>query len=266
LQQLAADVREMVGEQIEYRELLYQMTLRDLKLRYKQTVMGFGWAVFMPLLNTALFSVIFTRVAPIETPVPYPVYSYCGLAAWNFFASSVKFATNSLSSNLGLVTKVYLPREVFPLSSVLVCAVDYLVSLLVLAGLMAWYGIAPGPALVFLPVVLVVQIAFLLAVGLVLAMANLFYRDVKYLIEMVVTLWMFATSVVYPVELIGGRLARLMQINPMTPIIDAHRSVILLGRLPDPAPFLSVALASVVALGLAWLVFHRSEFKFAENV
>ena len=101
------DLKEMTAEQVDCWELLYQLTLRDLKLRYKQTAMGFGWAVFMPLLNTALFSVIFTRVAPLETGAPYPVWSYCGLAVWNFFASGVKFATNSLSSNISLVTKVY---------------------------------------------------------------------------------------------------------------------------------------------------------------
>src|SRR2546421_13090709 len=109
---ILSEFREMVAEQAEYRELLYQITLRDLKLRYKQTVMGFGWAVFMPLLNTALFSVIFTRVAPIETPVPYPVRVYCGFAVWNFFSGGVRFPTNSLSGNMTLVTKGYFPRDV----------------------------------------------------------------------------------------------------------------------------------------------------------
>src|ERR1700682_2669726 len=108
---IVSEVKEMFLEEAEYKELLYQITLRDLKLRYKQTVMGFGWAIFMPLLNTAIFSVIFTRVAPIDTGVPYPVWAYCGLAVWNFFASGVKFATNSLAGNLNLVTKVYFPRE-----------------------------------------------------------------------------------------------------------------------------------------------------------
>src|SRR5436853_5677806 len=107
----SAQVREMLTEQVEYRELLYQMTLRDLLLRYKQTVMGFGWAIFMPLVNTAVFSVIFTRVAPLDIDIPYPLFAYCGLLAWNFSASSFRFAVNSLTSNAGLVTKVYFPRE-----------------------------------------------------------------------------------------------------------------------------------------------------------
>ena len=137
LRQLRADIREMISEQVEYRELLYQMTMRDIRLRYKQTVMGFGWAIFMPLLNTAIFSVIFMRVAPIETGVPYPIFAYCGLLAWNFFAVSLRFSVNSLTSNSSLVTKVYFPREIFPLSSILVCLVDFAVGAIVLIGMMA---------------------------------------------------------------------------------------------------------------------------------
>src|SRR6476659_1051646 len=123
-QRLADDVREMLREQYDYRELLLQMTLRDLMLRYKQTVMGFGWAVFMPIVNTAMFSVIFMRVAHIDTPVPYPLFAFCGFLVWNFFASSLRFSVLSLTTNSTLVQKVYFPREIFPFSAVLVCLVD----------------------------------------------------------------------------------------------------------------------------------------------
>src|SRR5678815_3178435 len=136
---LARDVREMLLEQWDYRELLYQMTRRDLLLRYKQTVMGFGWAIFMPLVNTAVFSVIFTRVAPLQTDLPYPLFAYCGLVAWNFSASSLRFAVTSLTSNASLVTKVYFPREIFPISAVLVSLVDFLVGATVLVALMIYY-------------------------------------------------------------------------------------------------------------------------------
>ena len=134
LRRCAADVREMLFEQVEYRELLAQLTRRDLMIRYKQTVMGVGWAVFMPLLNTAIFSVIFTRVAPIDTGVPYPVFAYCGLLAWNFLASSLRFATGSLTGNITLVTKVYFPREIFPFSALLVSLVDLAVGRRGMAG------------------------------------------------------------------------------------------------------------------------------------
>jgi ABC-type polysaccharide/polyol phosphate export permease len=119
------DVREMFSEQIEYRELLRQMALRDLLLRYKQTVMGFAWAVFMPLLNTVIFSIVFMRVAPVETTLPYPLFAYCGLLAWNFFASSLRFSVTSLTTNVVLVTKVYFPREIFPFSTIVVSLVDF---------------------------------------------------------------------------------------------------------------------------------------------
>src|ERR671916_658429 len=141
---------EVVAEQWEYRELLVRMTARDLLLRYKQTVLGFGWAIFMPLVNTIVFSVIFTRVAPIDVGVPYPVFAYCGLFVWNFFASSLRFAVTSLTSNTSLVTKVYFPREIFPFSSTLVSLVDFAVSSVVLAALMAWFGIVPTSTVLLL--------------------------------------------------------------------------------------------------------------------
>src|SRR5207247_5941689 len=125
--QLIADVREILSEQAQYRELLYEMTRRDLLIRYKQTIMGFGWAVFMPLVNTAVFSVIFTRVAPISTDVPYPLFAFCGLLAWNFTASTLRSSVTSLTSNAGLVTKVFFPREIFPFSPMLVALVDLIV-------------------------------------------------------------------------------------------------------------------------------------------
>jgi ABC-type polysaccharide/polyol phosphate export permease len=263
---LLAEFREMVREQAEHRELLYQMIKRDLLLRYKQTVMGFGWAVFNPLLNTIIFSVIFMRVAPIETGVPYPLFAYCGLWVWNFFASSLKFAVNSLTSNTNLITKVYFPREVFPLSTVIVSFVDFLVAAVVLVAMMAYYGVAPGVSILLLPAIMAVHVALTIATALVLAMSNLFYRDVKYLFEVVVVVWMFISSVLYPIELVGGRVGALMRLNPMTPIIDAYRDVLLRGEWPPVAPLANVAVFSVVFLAVAWLMFHRSEFRFAENV
>jgi ABC-type polysaccharide/polyol phosphate export permease len=262
---LAADVREMLAEQIEFRELLYQMTVRDLLLRYKQTVMGFAWAIFMPLVNTAVFSVIFTRVAPLDTGMPYPLFAYCGLLTWNFSASAFRFAVVSLTGNTNLVTKVYFPREIFPISAVIVSLVDFAVGALVLVGLMVYYHVPVTIAVVALPLVVLVHTVFTIAVALLLSMANLFYRDVKYLFELVLTVWMFLTSVLYPVSLIGGRTGRLLRLNVMTPIIEAYRDVLLRGHFPGAA-FAATALISVVFLAIAWVMFHRAEFQFAENI
>ena len=257
---------ELVKEQIEYRELFLQITRRDLLLRYKQTVMGFGWAVFMPVVNTLVFTLVFTRVTRIETPIPYPLFAYCGFLAWNFFASSLRFSVSSLTSNANLVQKVYFPREIFPFSAILVCLVDALVGAVALAALMVFYGYSVTPALLFLPIVVAVNIVFTAAVALMLAMSNLFYRDIKFLFEVVLTAWMFATSVAYPVDIVGGRFGTLLALNPMTQIIEAYRAVVLYGQLPAGVPFTATACASAALLMVSWHWFHKAEFTFAENI
>lgn len=260
------DGRELVAEQFEYRELLFQLTKRDLLLRYKQALMGFGWAVFMPLVNTAVFSVIFMRVAPLHVDVPYPLFAFLGLLTWNFTASALRFAVNALTGNLNLVTKVYCPREVFALSSVLVTMVDTLVGGVVLVAIMLYYRIGPGWAIVYLPIVVLVQVAFTTGVALFLSMANLFYRDVKYLFELVITMWMFATSVLYPTDLVTGMAGVVLRINPMTSIIDGYRNVLLYGRSPLTPAFAWTSLAVSVMLVASAIIFHRAEFRFAESV
>lgn len=260
------DIREMVTEQVHYRDLLVQMTKRDLMLRYKQTFMGAAWAVFMPLVNTAIFSVIFTRVAPIDVGMPYPVFAYCGLVAWNLFASSLKFSATSLTSNMALVTKVYFPREIFPISAVLTCLVDFCVANVVLVILMIVYGIPPSPILVFLPVVLLVHVTFTTGMCLLLAMANLFYRDVKYLFDVGLMVWLFATSVLYPVSLIGGKTGLVMRLNPMTPLVEGYRAVMLTGENPFTPSFAGATAVALLTFGIAWVTFHRAEYTFAENI
>ena len=263
---LIADAREMVSEQGQLRELLIQMVRRDLLLRYKQSVMGFGWAIFMPLVNTIIFSVVFMRVAPKDVGMPYPLYAFTGLLAWNLFASALRFSTSSLVSNTNLVTKVYFPREIFPFSAVIVAAVDAAVAAILLVGFMIFYRVGVTPALLFLPVVVIVQLAFTAGMALFLAMGNLFYRDVKYLFEVAITAWMFLTSVLYPMGNLDGWVGVVLRLNPMTPIIEAYRDVLLLGRLPAAEPFAMVSALSLVILATGWLTFHRAEFQFAENI
>ena len=263
---VVTEFKEMLGEQLAYRELLGQMAFRDLLLRYKQTVMGFGWAVFMPLINTAVFSVIFTRVAKIETPVPYPLFAFSGLLFWNFFASSLRFSVVCLTGNSNLVQKVYFPREIFPFSAIFVCLVDLAVGALVLIGLMVYYRTPVGSVMLLLPVILGIHIMFTAGVALFLAMSNLFYRDVKYLFEVLITVWMFATAVVYPLRGVQGALGAVLALNPMTQIIEAYRDVLLYGQLPALLPLALTAVVSAGVLAASWLMFHRAEFTFAENI
>ncbi len=263
---LWADVREMFSELAAYRELMFSLVRRDLLLRYKQTVMGFGWSVLMPVTYMIIFSLIFTRVVTLQTEVPYPIYVYAGLLPWNFFASTLRFAVASLTSNSTLITKVYFPREILPFSTILVALVDFLVGFSVLALLMLYYQVPISWTILLLPVVIAVQVVFTAGVTLLLSMGNLYYRDVKYMVEILITLWMFATSVVYPVDRVGGSLAMVLKLNPMTPIIDAYRSILLHGRIPDPVAFGTAAGVSILLLMVAWVLFHRAEFEFAERI
>lgn len=263
---LGADVREMLRELLDFRGLLLSLARRDFQLRYKQTVMGIGWSILMPVTNMVIFSLIFTRVVKLETGLPYPIYAYAGLLPWNFFASSLRFSVNALVANSSLITKVYFPREVLPFSVILVSLLDFAVGALVLVGLMAYYGVGVHVTIVLLPVVLLVQVVFTAAIALLLSMANLFYRDVKYLFEIVITLWMFATSVVYPVERVGGTIGRWLMLNPMTPILEAYRSILLRGEWPAAGPFVLAAAISFALLAVSWLAFHRAETTFAERV
>ncbi len=263
---MRAGVPQVIDEQLEYRELLQSLVRRDLLLRYKQTLLGFGWAILVPALHMLVFTAIFTRVVRLETEVPYPVYAYTGLLPWTFFASALTFGATSLTRDVNLVTKVWFPREIFPFAAVLVSLVDFLVAASLLVGLMAFYRIAPGPQVVLLPLILLIQIAFTAGMALLLALANLLYRDVKYLLGIGLTVWMLLTSVVYPVERIGGRLAQWLALNPMTPIIDAYRAVLLRGEWPAVGPLAYAACVAAVVLAGAWTAFHRTEPYFAELV
>lgn len=266
LSRLGADLRDMVREQSEFRELVRAVVRRDLALRYRNAVMGFGWAVFMPLSQMLIFTLVFTRVAPLDTGMPYPIYAYTGLLSWNLFASALRTAAISMTANPNLVTKVYFPREVLPFSAVLVSLFDFAVASALLLILMIHYDIDVGWSLLFLPLVVLVQVAFTAGVALLVAMAHLFYADVKYVFELVLIVWMFASSVLYPTDRVGGVLGTVLQLNPMTPIIDAFRDVVLRNTLPDPASFSVIAVLALLTLAVAWVVFHRAEFRFAEEI
>jgi ABC-type polysaccharide/polyol phosphate export permease len=266
LSRLRVDLVEMVREQAEYVELMRAIIRRDLSLRYRNAAMGFGWAVFTPLLQVVIFTLVFTRVAPLDTGMPYPVYAYAGLLAWTMFASALRGAATSLTANPDLVTKVYFPREVLPFSAVLVAVFDFVVASLVMALLVAYYDVSVGWSVLFLPVVVLVHVAFTAGVALIVAMAHLFYADVKYIFELILLLWMFASSVLYPIDRIGGTAGIVMRLNPMTTIIEAYRDVVLRDTLPAPGPFLAVTVVSLVTLTVGWLLFHRAEFRFAEEI
>jgi ABC-type polysaccharide/polyol phosphate export permease len=246
------------------RELITALVRRDLIVRYEHAVLGIAWALAVPLMQMGIFVVVFTQVAPLRTDIPYPLYAYAGLATWTFFASAVRAATRSLSDQAALVTKVYFPREVLPLAAVIVSLVDFAVALVPLAVLMVWYGIRPTWGLLGVPLVIGALAVFTTGLSLALAMANLFYRDVRHVVEVMLLLGMFATSVVYPADRIGGTLGRVLALNPLTPIIGAFRSLILGGPPPSVTALVWSSAAAVGILLLAWSLFYRVEHLIAE--
>jgi ABC-type polysaccharide/polyol phosphate export permease len=213
-----------------------------------------------------VFTVVFTRAVRVETYVPYPLFAYSGLLAWTLLASALRSATTSLTGNYALVTKVRFPRSVLPLAAVTVSLVDFLVAAAMLAGLMIFSGVAPGPGLALLPLVLVAELSLVAGLALLLAMANLFYRDVGLVFSLLLTLWMFLSPVVYPAELIGGRLGAALSLNPMNPLLGAFRASLFGGEFPDATLLLYAVATSLAVLVGGLTLFHRLEPRLAEVI
>ncbi len=251
----------------EYRELLYFLIWRDLKVKYKQTVLGAAWAILQPLATMVVFTIIFGRLARIPSDgIPYPIFSYCALLPWNYFATALDRSSTSLVSNAQLVSKVYFPRLVIPLAGVAAGVVDFGIAFLVLVALMLYYGIVPTLAIVALPALLLLALATALGVSLWLSALNVQYRDVRYAIPFLVQFWMYATPVVYPSSLIPERFRVLYGLNPMAGVVEGFRWA-LLGQSAPPGPMLLVSIAMVVLLLVSGACYFRHmERTFADLV
>jgi lipopolysaccharide transport system permease protein len=239
-----------------FRHLLLSWTERDLRIKYKQTVLGVAWAVLQPLVMMAVLSVVFAWFYRVPSDgIPYPLFSYAGLLPWTFFATSLTLASLSLASNMQLVTKVYFPREILPLAAVAGCFVDFLIAGGVFVGMMAWYGVGFTWRLLLVPLLLAVQILLTAALAMLVAGLCVFYRDVKYALPFGLQVWMFATPVVYPLSAIPERYqAAYLMLNPMAGIVEGYRRLILWREVPDLWP---VWLAMAVALALFLLIYPR---------
>jgi lipopolysaccharide transport system permease protein len=249
------------------REIIYFLTWRDVKVRYKQTVIGAAWAILQPVLTMIVFSLFFGRLAGIPSEgVPYPIFSYCGLLPWTLFAQGLSQASNSLVGGANLITKIYFPRSIIPLSAVLVGLVDFVLAFLVLVAMMGYYRIFPGVNVIWLPGFLLLSLITSLGVGLWLSALNVQYRDVRYTVPFLTQIWMFATPVIYPSSLLHGSWRVLLGLNPMTAVVEGFRWTLLgVGRPPDAM----CAVSSLVALALlvsGALYFRRVERTFADVV
>ena len=241
----------------DYRELLYFLVWRDLKIRYKQTAIGVVWVVLQPLLTMAVFSLFFGKLARIPSGgLPYPIFYYSALLPWMYFAGALQNATNSMVENERVITKVYFPRLLLPLSAVLSGLVDFAIGFVVFLAMLLYYGIAPGLAIAFLPFFLILAVLTAIGVGLWLSALNAVYRDVRYVLPFLVQFWLFASPVAYPSSLIPERWRWLYGLNPMAGVIEGFRWA-LAGRGEPPSLLVAASFVAVLLIAAGGVAYFR---------
>jgi lipopolysaccharide transport system permease protein len=259
-----------LGDLWRYRELFYFLTWRDVKIRYKQTALGAAWAILQPLFNMLLFTLVFGKAANMPSDgIPYPLFAFAGLLPWTFFSNAVGSAGNSLVGSANLITKVYFPRLIIPASAVLAGLVDFAIAFGVMAVLLAWYGAPLTWNLLALPPLIVLTCLLAFGVGMLLSALNVRYRDVRYAIPFLVTFWMFATPIIYPVSILPPPVRRVFGLNPMAALVEAYRVALLGGVNGARFDWASLALAAALTLGMllvAFVHFRRTERVFADIV
>lgn len=253
-----------------HRELLYFLTWRDVKVRYKQSELGVAWAIIQPLLTMLIFTLFFGRVAGVPSEgLPYPLFVYTGLLPWTFFANAITNSGNSLVGNANLITKVYFPRMIIPGAAVTAGLVDFAIAFVILVLLMLYYGVTPGWNLLLFPVVLLLTALLALATGMWMSALNVKYRDVRFALPFLIQLWMFVSPIIYPTSFMSRSLPAqvrwVLLVNPLTGIIEGYRSS-LLGL---PFKWTALAISSVITLGMllySSYAFRRMEKNFADIV
>lgn len=254
-------------EVYEYHELLYFLIWRDVKVRYKQTLLGGAWAILQPLFTMVIFSLFFGRLAKVPSDgIPYPIFTYAALVPWTFFANGLSQSSNSLVGSANLIKKVYFPRLVMPISSVMSGAVDFGIAFAVLVGIMLSYGILPTINLFWLPFLLLLALITSLGVGFWLSAMNVQFRDVRYAVPFLIQAWMFATPIAYPSSLLSEPWHTVYGLNPMAGVVEGFRWA-LLGTKTSPGPMIalsSLATAALVVSGAYY--FRRMEKMFSDIV
>jgi lipopolysaccharide transport system permease protein len=249
-----------------YRELLFFLTWRDVKVRYKQTLLGVAWAVLQPVFAMLVFTLFFGRFAGIPSEgTPYPLFVFAGLLPWTFFLNAVTNSGNSLVGNANLITKVYFPRVIIPGAAVAAGLVDLAVAFVILFLMMIYYGVAITWAIAMLPVLVVLTASLALGVGMWASALNVKYRDIRYALPFMMQLWMFASPVIYPTSLVPGKWRWLMLLNPLTGIIDGYRAA-LFGRAFDRAALAVAAVVTLILLLYSVYSFRRMEKSFADII
>ena len=249
-----------------YRELVVFYAVRDIKVRYKQTLLGVAWAVLQPALTMAVFSIFFGRLAGVPSDgIPYPIFAYCGLVPWQLFAYALTQSSTRVVEDAQVITKVYFPRLIVPLASVIAGLVDFAIAFAALVAMMLYYGIQPGWTILALPLFTFLALMTALAVGLWLSALNVRYRDVRYTIPFLAQFWLFITPVAYSSSLVPPKWQALYGINPMVGVVNGFRWALLGKTSPDPMLFVSATATAVLLIG-GLFYFRRMEKSFADII
>ena len=251
----------------QYRELLFFLTLRDIKVRYKQTALGVTWALLQPLGMMVVFSIFFGKLANMPSEgIAYPIFVFCGLLPWQLFSRSLTEAANSVVMDQRLITRVYFPRLIVPMTSVLAALVDFVIAFVIFVGMMVYYGVLPTTAIWALPLFMILMLMTGLGMGLWLAALNVEFRDVRYVLPFMAQMWLFVTPVVYPSSLLSDKWQIVYGLNPMAGVVEGFRWA-LLGVGPGPGPLIAVSAGISILLFVTGIIFFRQREKtFADVV
>lgn len=252
---------------MKYKDLLIELVKREIRARYKQSILGYAWVILVPLLNLLVLTVVFSYFIRIPTGgTPYVIFLFTGLVPWTFTANSISFATQSVISNTSLITKIYLPREVFPIATILAKMVDFLLTCLVLVALLIIFGVSFKLTMLFVPVIFFFHFLLVVGISLFLSALNVFFRDVENVIGVLLTIWMYITPILYPQELIPSAFVPFFNLNPMMPIINAYRNTILYGMMPAWQSFAYAIGVSTLTFVLGYRFFKNRSRYFADVI
>lgn len=251
----------------EYRELLWELANREITQRYKQSVLGYAWVILNPLFQLVVMSFVFDIVLRVPSlGVPFILFLAAALLPWNLFTQSLTSATNVLVTNKNLITKIYFPREILVYSTIMSKMVDFFYSCIVLIFFLIFFRVSVTTTILWIPFIFVIQLLLMAGISLIVAALNLFYRDIQYLLNLVLLLWMYLTPVMYPIEMIPAQFRFVMSLNPMAVIVNAYRQVLLSGKDPNLVSLGIAAAVSLFIFGIGFTMFKKMEGEFADYV